>query len=470
MNGSADIVVIGGGLAGLTAANRAAELGRSVIVLEAGTDEDYYCNSRICMGFINVAMGDIEAGPASMRRSVDAVTRGFAKPELRDALAENAQAALRWLRRQGVTIIKGTWRPSNQAMLAPPSAIGAGLTWRGRGGDRMLRVLAAQLNARGGELRRGMRARELVMRDGACAGVIVDKDGHRFEISSREVLIADGGFQGDAELLRQYVTPHPDRVLVRNAGTGRGDGLRMAISAGAATAGMGGFYGHVQSRDALNNPKLWPYPTLDMALSGGVVVDSNGQRFCDEGLSGVHVANVMAKRDDPLDAFVVFDHTIWMQRAIEFPLPCNPLLVRHGGTLHAANDISSLAALAGIEAAGLAATIAAHNEATAAGKGAELSPPRSSHAWKPMLISTPPFYVAPAVAGVTYTTGGIAIDGFARVLREDGSIIRGLYAAGSCTGGHEGGPVSGYTGGLGKALTFGFIAGNVMAGANSVAA
>ncbi len=87
-----------------------------------------------------------------------------------------------------------------------------------------------------------------------------------------------------------------------------------------------------------------------------------------------------------------------------------------------------------------------------------------------MPISSAPFYAAPAVAGVTYTTGGIAIDGGARVLREDGSIIRGLYAAGSCTGGHEGGPVSGYTGGLGKALTFGFIAGNMMAGANSIAA
>lgn len=87
-----------------------------------------------------------------------------------------------------------------------------------------------------------------------------------------------------------------------------------------------------------------------------------------------------------------------------------------------------------------------------------------------MLIREPPFYAAPVVAGVTYTTGGIAIDGSARVLREGGSIIRGLYAAGSCTGGHEGGPVSGYTGGLGKALTFGFIAGNAMAGANAVAA
>jgi len=83
--------------------------------------------------------------------------------------------------------------------------------------------------------------------------------------------------------------------------------LRMVLAAGAATAGMGGFYGHVQSRDALTNPKLWPYPTPDMPLSGGIVVDSRGQRFCDEGLSGFPVANVLANRDDPPEAFVASD-------------------------------------------------------------------------------------------------------------------------------------------------------------------
>ena len=87
-----------------------------------------------------------------------------------------------------------------------------------------------------------------------------------------------------------------------------------------------------------------------------------------------------------------------------------------------------------------------------------------------MQISQPPFYAVPLVAGVTYTTGGIAIDRMTRVKSESGGIIAGLYAAGSCTGGHEGGPYSGYTGGLGKALTFGFIAGNTIARSNASAA
>ena len=78
-------------------------------------------------------------------------------------------------------------------------------------------------------------------------------------------------------------------------------------------------------------------------------------------------------------------------------------------------------------------------------------------------ITTPPFYAAPAIAGVTYTMGGIAIDGDARVLHRDGGSIEGLFAAGSATGGHEGGPRVGYTGGLSKALTFGWCAARAIA-------
>jgi fumarate reductase flavoprotein subunit len=72
----------------------------------------------------------------------------------------------------------------------------------------------------------------------------------------------------------------------------------------------------------------------------------------------------------------------------------------------------------------------------------------------------PPFFAVPLCAGITYTMGGIAIDGQCRVEHIAGGVIEGLYAAGSTTGGHEGGPVAGYTGGLGKATTFGYHSGN----------
>ena len=78
-------------------------------------------------------------------------------------------------------------------------------------------------------------------------------------------------------------------------------------------------------------------------------------------------------------------------------------------------------------------------------------------------IENGPFFAVPMVAGVTYTMGGIAIDGEARVKHVDGGVIKGLFAAGSATGGHEGGPALGYTGGLCKALTFGWCAAHTIA-------
>jgi fumarate reductase flavoprotein subunit len=460
---SADLVVVGGGLAGLTAAIRAAELGLSVLVLEAGEEDRYPCNSRITMGFINVAFHSIAAGPVALRRAIATATQGFAEPALAEALAANAGFALAWLRRQGVHTMVGSWRPGSDAMLAPPAAIGAGLHWQGRGGDQMLRRLVAVLTARRGHLLRGVRARELVMDEGRCIGVLANTPEEGQMFSAGAVVIADGGFQGDPELLARHVTPRPDRVLLRNARTGRGDGLRMAVEIGAATRGLGGFYGHVQSRDALKNTRLWPYPTVDMPISSGVVVEETGQRFADEGLGGVYMANAIARRPDPLGTTAVFDHAGWMTRACEFPLPANPLLVKVGATMYVASTLPELARRAGLPAERLVATVTSYNAALANDRGAWLAPPRSPGVWAPAPIAQAPFYAVPLVAGITYTTGGIAIDGAARVLAGTGGPIEGLYAAGSCTGGHEGGPCAGYTGGLGKALTFGWIAGGSVA-------
>jgi fumarate reductase flavoprotein subunit len=73
-------------------------------------------------------------------------------------------------------------------------------------------------------------------------------------------------------------------------------------------------------------------------------------------------------------------------------------------------------------------------------------------------ITRPPFYAIRLCAGLTYTTGGIAIDRRAQVVKPNGAPIPGLYAAGACTGGLEGGPMAGYIGGLCKALSLGYIA------------
>ena len=85
-------------------------------------------------------------------------------------------------------------------------------------------------------------------------------------------------------------------------------------------------------------------------------------------------------------------------------------------------------------------------------------PTRSTNAHKAWPVRTAPFYAARLCAGITYTMGGIAIDAHGRVQHRDGGIIPGLYAAGACTGGIEGGARTGYIGGLSKSATFGYLA------------
>lgn len=456
-----DVVVIGGGLAGLTVANRCAEFGLCVAVLEAGMETRYFCNSRISSGAINVAFRDVNDDLKSMRQTIDVVTQNHADPVLADVLVNNVRPAVSWLSQHGVRTIVGASMPGARTILAPPAAIGAGLHWQGRGSDITLQRLEKYLSVRRGRLFRGTRARNLIMSGRQCTGVVAEQADCRVTFNASATVIADGGFQADPELLQRYITPHPDRILMRNAGTGRGDGLRMAIDVGAKiTDNMDCFYGHVQSLDAVSNPRLWPYPMVDVPVCTGMAVLKNGHRFTDEGLGGVAVANAIAKQADPAGTFAVFDSNIWMERAAAWPLPANPLLPKYNATIHCSNTIEGLAGYAGLSSSALNATISVYNEAVESNHYAGLTPYRSGKLYQPMQIQHPPFFAIPIIAGITYTMGGIAIDGYCRVRHKDEGVITALYAAGSTTGGHEGGPAAGYTGGLSKALTFGWHAGN----------
>ncbi len=286
-------MIVGGGLAGSAAAIRAGELGLKPLVLEAGGEAAYLCNSRITMGVFQVALHDMLGGAESLRAAIDHATRGYVDAKLRDRYAQTeAGPALRWLLGHGIRTINAGRR---DAQSCDARAVGAprqpGLHWAGRAGDVMLRQLAGKIDALGGALRRGLRARELIMQDGRCTGVIAESvDGtQRFE--ARAVVLADGGFQANPALLARFVTPHPERLLQRNAKTGRGDGLLMAEAVGAALSDMDRFYGHVQARDAMDDPEMWPYPTIDFPIAAGIAVDQHGRRFADEGLAGVSVAN-----------------------------------------------------------------------------------------------------------------------------------------------------------------------------------
>jgi fumarate reductase flavoprotein subunit len=322
----------------------------------------------------------------------------------------------------------------------------------------MMRRIEARLTRSGGAIGRGIRATEIFFRERRCVGVAAEQGGKAFTMPARAVVIADGGFQGDADMLKRYIAPNPDLLVQRGPGTSMGAGIRMAEAIGAGTVGMDAFYGHVLSADALADDRLWPFPFLDFVAGAGMLADADARRFVDEGRGGVFMANAIARRQDARPVFAIFDAAIWNEAGREFFAPPNPNLLRAGGTLHEANDLDALAGLAGLPADRLAAAVAKHNAALAGGRLADLSPPRTDPASKVRPIATPPFYAAPGRAAITHTMGGLRIDASARVQTGDGTPIPGLYAAGNSAGGFEGGPAIGYIGGLMRALVFGLLA------------
>lgn len=454
-----DLCVVGGGLAGLSAALRASELGLRAVVLEQSGETAYLCNSRMTSGVFHLATTDVLTPAEALEQAVHAATRGTAHPGLARALAQDAARAVRWLQGQGVRFIRGGAASYHNFVVSPPATHRDGpFDILGRGGDVLLRTLEGALAKHGGQVRRGHVARALHMVDGCCRGVVAEVDGRPHTIEAASVVIADGGFQANPQLLREHgISPHPEQVVQRNAGSGRGDGLRMAQAAGARLSNLLGFYGHVMSRQALDNPKLWPYPWLDLVAGASIVVDAGGRRFTDESRGGVYLANRIAGLDDARGAFAIFDQAIWDGPGKAFMNPPNPRLLNSGGTLVRADSIEALAAALGLPGEALRDEVARHNAAVAAGTTASLQPPRGTAPMAPMPI-TGPFYGTPLAAGITHTMGGIAIDEWSRASMQDGQVFPGLYAAGSATGGVEGGEHAGYVGGLVKAAVTGLRA------------
>ncbi|MDX2277350.1 MAG: FAD-dependent oxidoreductase [Hyphomonadaceae bacterium] len=449
-----DLVVVGAGMAGLTAAVRAAEFGMRVCVLEQGVTEDYPCNTRYSGGIFHLAYHSVSRPRRELESILERATFGQADPGLISTLAEHAPRLTAWLSKQGATFIRGGAAEWCTWMLAPPRKLSAGLDWRGRGPDTLLHALGARLLALSGALVLGARATRLRMQQDGCTGVDVEIDGAARTISADAVVLADGGFQGNPEMVGTYVSRRPEALMQRGAGTGRGDALRMALEVGAQATRADRFYGRLLSRDAFTRPGLWPFPEVDAIGAAGVLVDAAGHRFADEGRGGIALANAVAQLDNPLSATLIFDQAIWDGPGRSARTPANPNVVLEGGTLVTAATLHDLAVKLEIPPAQLESTVKQYNAAVDAGALATLIPPRSSNTYAPLPIHGPVFHAMPVCAGITYTMGGICIDAHARVLRANGDFIPGLYAAGSCTGGLEGGERIGYTGGLVRAGVF----------------
>ena len=466
-----DLVAVGGGFAGLTAVARASQLGLRAAVFERSSDERHMCSSRVATGVFTFLGTDPTADVEEIYDIIMSATDGTARPEIARTFASHAGRAYRWLLGEGAEF-KRSPAVAGQLILAPARRMRHGLDWPGRGPDLLMQRLERNIVDRGGALVRGASVESLVMEHGRCVGIEVVSDGERRVYRSGAVVIADGGFHGNVEMVRQHIAPRPDRVLLRAPPAAVGDGIRMAAAVGAEVGGFGQFYGHLHHRDAMTNPELWPYPHLDYLVEVALLVGEDGKRFIDEGMGGVAIANAIARMDDPLSASVVFDDTTWAEAGPNTkPVPANPGILEGGAQIYTASTLEELAEQASVDA----------GESHRHGGTAQpchryklIHPARSTaqprcqrpdvdggavqNATGPTSCrrSAVPRY-APLL-GLHRADGRDLINGNAQPLRATGEAIPGLYAAGHVIAGLEGGPRTGFFGGFPKAFILGLVA------------
>jgi fumarate reductase flavoprotein subunit len=231
--------------------------------------------------------------------------------------------------------------------------------------------------------------------------------------------------------MRRFISPAPEKVQMRNAGTGRGEGFRMVEAVGGHFAGReSGFYGHIMARESFTDERLSPYPFVDTLACAGMVVRRDGPALHRRGPR----RDVRRQRDGALARSDGrgggVRPRIWDGPGTKKALPPNPIFPLSGGRIIIADTIAELAAKAGIDVQwphrdrrrAQRARAQRHDVVAA---GAALG--RQDQGIRARAAAVRRDLACP---GITYTMGGIAIDGHARVLNDADLPIPGLYAAG----------------------------------------
>jgi succinate dehydrogenase/fumarate reductase flavoprotein subunit len=469
------VVVCGGGIAGLTAGVTALQCGVPVTLFEKAPE----------LGGNAAISGGVLWSFLDYDRIRKEVPDG--DPVLQWLVFENVDEASRWLSDQGARLSESVEQQAlgrRERRMEPAQAIAA---------------LADKFTALGGELRVETALEALLESDGVIGGVRTACNGRTRDEPARAVVLATGGFQGNAELISRYVVRDTDSLYLRASPWSTGDGFVAATQAGAAASpGLDTFYGHALAAPPARFSKFNFRDVTQWYGQQSIAVNLLGERFADESDgNSEHVLNQRLAQQPQGRGFYIID-----QETAESPAICGKELLTRtvleraraaGAPIVVADTLELLCrglASYGVPAQRLMQEIVQFNAAIERGDAGELKPPRARNRRS---LRRPPFYAVGVKASITFTMGGVQVDEHARVLRRAGgtsqlaqvaatrglleseaqvvtlgtdyrqSAIEGLYAAGSDVGNicHFG-----YLGGLGPALVTGRLAGQGAAGLN----
>ena len=316
-----------------------------------------------------------------------------------------------------------------------------------------MKLLESRLKREGVKVHYETKAEKLVVDSkGEIAGVLTKGKDGLFKIKAKATILCTGGFQRNKEMLLRYIGPHVDQVPVFSEPGATGDGILMALEVGAATRSMNYMSFNAWPEAACKNEDI-QYLNINTIGVEGIIVNKNGERFCDESLGCNMYGSIMAKLSLDTFGLMVIDEEIYRQKV--------KLLVdsisEFNGTVYSANTVEELAEKAGVSAF-LTTTVGGFNEAVYEGKASRLRIPKAANVNK---IASPPFYGIPFTLGQVSTHGGLLVNAKGEVIDIDLKTIPGLYAAGavmqgSLSGGSENRYAS-YVGHLATCLVFGIL-------------
>ena len=464
-----DVVVVGAGGAGMTAAITASKAGSKVVIIEsqpivggntvrstgglnaaktpyqdknefkeaAGVEktlataaEKFADNATITAlaATVKSQWDAYQANPQGYFDSVELMEldtmiggKGKNNPELVKALAENSADAIEWLASIGAEVknvgafggasVKRIHRPVNAD--GKVTAVGA----------YIVPILEKNLQDRNVQFLFDTTANEIIMKDGKAVGIkATGKDGNKVTINAKSVVIATGGFGANAEMVEKY-KPELKGFATTNAEGAQGQGIDMATAVGAATVDMDQIQIHptVHIEEDGNAHLI----TEGLRGDGAILVNAEGKRFYDEVSTRDKVSAAIIAQPEK-SAWLVVDQSMVDKSAVIAGY------IKSGYTVTGAT-YEELAKAMGVDEATFTSTMNTWNQAVEAKSDAEFG--RTSFA-NP--LTTAPYYAIKITPAVHHTMGGIVINPKAEVLNEKGEAISGLYAAGEVTGGVHG--------------------------------
>lgn len=450
--GTPDVVVIGGGNAGLCAALASREAGADVLLLESaerawrGGNSKYTRNLRCVHDDDAVMPGSYTEEELS--DDLAGVTGEGSDPELTQLAIRESRWAPAWMESQGVRwqqALRGTLQLSrtNRFFLG--------------GGKALINQYYAQAERRGIRVLYGARVEELEFDGAACTGLAVACAGETERLEPRAVVAAAGGFEANLDWLGEYWGEAASNMMVRGARQNDGRVLRCLLDGGAAARGNPkGF--HAIAVDARGPKYEGGIVTRVDSVPFSVMVNREGRRFYDEG------EDLWPKRYATWGRLIAeqpgqIAHSIFDSRvAGSFMTTLHPPL--------RAQTLEELSAIAGLPVGQVTATVAEYNASVRTGtydpralddcRTEGLEPPKS-HWAQP--ISEPPFFAYPLRPGITFTYLGVGVDARARVRHERHGTFENVFAAGEIMAGNI--LLRGYLAGFGMTIgtVFGRIAG-----------